>query len=56
MLELVHAAATVYALEGGPWTVSLAFRGDVLPMPEIGVQVPLDELYIGLDLDEPSTA
>jgi Uma2 family endonuclease len=55
MLEQVRAAATVYAREGDAWTVSLAFRGDVLSVPEIGVEVPLDELYIGLDLGEAST-
>jgi len=53
MLEQVRAAATVYAREGGTWTVTLLFRGDALSMPEIGVEIPLDELYTGLDLDEP---
>ena len=56
MLEQVRVAATVYAREGSAWTVSLAFRGDVLPMPEIGVELPLDELYAGLDLAEPPAA
>ncbi len=56
MLEQVRAAATVYAREGSAWTVTLAFRGDVLPMPEIGVEVPLDELYAGLDFGEPPAA
>ena len=56
MLEQVRVAATVYAREGSAWTVSLAFRGDVLPMPEIGVELPLDELYAGLDLGEPPAA
>ena len=53
MLEQVRAAATVYAREGGTWIVTLLFRGDALSMPEIGVEIPLDELYTGLDLDEP---
>ena len=58
MLEQVRAAATVYAREGSAWTVTLAFRGDVLSMPEIGVEVPLDEFYAGLDFDfgEPPAA
>ena len=56
MLEQARAAATVYAREGDAWTVTLLFRGDVLSMPEIGVEVPLDELYAGLDLDEPPAA
>ena len=55
MLEQVRAAATVYARAGDTWTVSLAFRGDVPTMPEIGIELPLDELYVGLDLDEPPT-
>jgi Uma2 family endonuclease len=56
MLEQVRAAATVYAREGSAWTVTLAFRGDVLSMPEIGVEVPLDEFYAGLDFGEPPAA
>jgi hypothetical protein len=28
----------------------------VLSMPEIGVEIPLDELYAGLDLGEPPAA
>jgi hypothetical protein len=36
--------------------VSLAFRGDVLPMPEIGAESPLEDLYAGLDLGEPPAA
>lgn len=56
MLEQARVAATVYAREGDAWTVTLLFRGDALSMPEIGVEVPLDELYAGLDLDGPPTA
>ena len=56
MIEQVRAAATVYAREGESWSVSLFFRGDILPMPEIGAEIPLDELYAGLVLDEPPTA
>lgn len=56
MLEQARPAATVYAREGDAWTVSLAFAGDALPMPEIGVELPLDELYAGLEFGEPPAA
>ena len=52
MLEQGRAMATVYARSGDVWTVSLAFAGEVLPMPEIGVELPIDELYDGLDFGE----
>ena len=56
MLEQARPAATVYAREGDTWTAVLLFRGDTLAMPEIGVEIPLDELYAGLDLGEPPTS
>lgn len=45
-----------FAREGDTWTVGLLFRGDVLSVPEIGIEIPLDELCAGLDLDEPPAA
>jgi Putative restriction endonuclease/Transposase DNA-binding len=56
MLEQVRAAATFCARQGDTWTVSLLFRGDTLSVPEIGAEIPLDELYLGLELDEPAAA
>jgi Uma2 family endonuclease len=56
MLEQARAAGTVYARAGETWTVTLLFRGDTLSMPEIGAEIPLDELYAGLNLKEPPAA
>ncbi|HKM62980.1 MAG TPA: Uma2 family endonuclease [Acidisphaera sp.] len=50
LLEEDHVAAVVYARQGEVW-VATALTGDaVLDMPEIGIAVPLPELYEGLDL------
>jgi Uma2 family endonuclease len=52
MLEQDSQVATVFAREGGRWVGTL-FTGDaVLAMPEIGVDLPLAELYEGLDLSQ----
>jgi len=50
LLEQDHVAAVVYARQGEAW-VATALTGEaVLEMPEIGISVPLPELYEGLDL------
>jgi Uma2 family endonuclease len=50
LLEQDHVGAVVYARQGSAW-VAEALTGDaVLEMPEIGIAVPLPELYEGLDL------
>jgi Uma2 family endonuclease len=54
MLEQDSQAATVFAREDDRW-VGLLLTGDaVLAMPEIDIEVPLGELYEGLDLSQPS--
>jgi Uma2 family endonuclease len=50
MLEQDSQAATVFAREGDRWVGSLLTGEAVLSMPEIGIEVPLAELYDGLDL------
>jgi Uma2 family endonuclease len=53
MLEQDRVAATVFSRAGDDW-VGHVFVGDViLAMPEIGIEVPLVELYEGLVFDEP---
>jgi Uma2 family endonuclease len=52
MLEQDSQAATVFAREGERWVGSLLTGDAVLSMPEIAVEVPLAELYEGLDLAE----
>jgi Uma2 family endonuclease len=56
MLEQDSQAATVFAREGERWVGSLLTGDVVLAMPEIGIEVPLAELYEGLDLSQPSSA
>jgi Uma2 family endonuclease len=52
MLEQDRQAATVFAREGDDW-VGHVVSGDVtLAMPEIGVELPLAELYEGVAFPE----
>jgi Uma2 family endonuclease len=56
-LEQDSQAATVFAGEGDRWVGSLLTGDAVRAMPEIGIEVPLAELYEGLDLSQsPSEA
>lgn len=48
MLEQDEPAATVLAREGDRWVGTLVTGDAVLRMPEIGVEVPLAEVYEGL--------
>lgn len=48
MLEQDRVGATVYTRAGDRWTFDILPEGAVLAMPEIGVEVPLAELYEGL--------
>jgi Uma2 family endonuclease len=51
MLEQDRIAATVFSRAGDDW-VGHVFVGDaILSMPEIGIEVPLPELYEGLVFD-----
>ncbi|MGH6797941.1 MAG: Uma2 family endonuclease [Roseiarcus sp.] len=59
MLEQDRLGATVYSRVGEGWTFDILSDGAVLSMPEIGVELPLAELYEGLvfepqnDADDP---
>ena len=53
MLEQDSQAATVFAREGERWVGSLLTGDAMLSMPEIGIEVPLAELYEGLDFTQP---
>lgn len=53
MLAQDRVAATVFAREGGDWIGRVLAEGDTLVMPEIGIEVPLAELYADLDLSRP---
>jgi Uma2 family endonuclease len=48
MLEQDRMGATVYARSGDVWTHEILIEGSVLDLPEIGVALPLAELYAGI--------
>jgi Uma2 family endonuclease len=50
MLEQDRIAATVFARAGQDWVGHILLDDAVLAMPEIGIEVPLAELYDGIDL------
>ncbi len=54
ILEHSGAALTVFARPDGDadWTARPLTAEDVLPMPEIGIEVPVAEFYEGIDLPE----
>jgi hypothetical protein len=39
---------------GQSWTVTTVMADDLLPLPEIGVEVPVAELYEGVDFPPPA--
>ena len=51
MLEQDRIAATVFARAGEDWVGHVLTGDEVLRMPEIGVELPLSELYEGVDLE-----
>ncbi|MEO8715339.1 MAG: Uma2 family endonuclease [Acetobacteraceae bacterium] len=52
MLEQSRAVATMFERVDGDW-IGHVVRGDaVLPMPEIGIEVPLAELYEAVEFPE----
>lgn len=53
ILEQTHAAAIVFARRNEDWISEILAGGDaVLRLPEIGIEVPLAELYAGVGLTE----
>jgi Uma2 family endonuclease len=51
MIEQDRIGATVYVRAGDSWTFAILSNDAVLSMPEIGVELPLAELYDGLVFD-----
>jgi Uma2 family endonuclease len=49
MLEQDRIAATVFSRAGDDWIGHVLKEGATLHMPEIGIELPLAELYEGLD-------
>lgn len=48
MLEQDRIGATVYTRSGDGWTHEILIDGSLLDLPEIGVALPLAELYAGI--------
>ena len=48
MLERDSVNAAVYARSGEPWTHEILIADSILSFPEIGVELPLAELYEGI--------
>ena len=55
MLAQDRRQATVFARSGGDWVGHIVSAGETLDMPEIGISVPLAELYEGVALPPPDT-
>jgi Uma2 family endonuclease len=56
MLEQDSVGATVYARSGAVWTLEILIADAILSLPEIGVELPLAELYEGLVFETPEGA
>jgi Uma2 family endonuclease len=54
ILEQTSVGATVFARLGEIWTATALTEQDTVVMPEIGIELPLAECYLGLDLSAPS--
>ena len=54
ILEQTSIAATVFARLGEIWTATALTEQDTVVMPEIGIELPLAECYLGLDLSAPT--
>jgi Uma2 family endonuclease len=49
ILEQKSVGAAVFARKDGDWIATALTEEDTLAMPEIGIEVPLSELYVGLN-------
>ena len=56
MLEQTRQAATVFTHTDGGWAGHLVKGDKMLSLPEIGVELPLAELYDGIELPEGDAA
>jgi Uma2 family endonuclease len=53
ILEQDAIGATVYVRDGDRMVVETVARGDTLRLPEIEVEIPLDDIYRGLEPEQP---
>jgi Uma2 family endonuclease len=52
ILEQNHAGAQVFRRRGEDWLAETIKDDDILHMPEIGIEIPLAEIYADVALDE----
>ncbi len=52
ILEQTHAGAQVFSRRGADWIVETIKDDDVLHLPEIGIEIPLAEIYADVALAE----
>ena len=51
ILEQDSIAATVFSRMGADWIARALTEGDVLRMPEIGIELGLAEIYVDVEFD-----
>jgi hypothetical protein len=56
MLEQNTVAATEYVRKGSDLVVETLTADDTLRMPEIGIEMPMAEFYVGIDLSDEAAA
>lgn len=54
ILQKTHRGAIVFSRKGEDWTAEIVGEGGMLRLSEVGIEFPLAEAYLGLDL--PSAA
>jgi Uma2 family endonuclease len=52
IFEQNHAGAQVFRRRGEDWLAETIKDDDILPLPEIGIEIPLAEIYADVALDE----
>jgi len=50
ILQQTHAGAIVFARKGEDWITEIVNDKGVLHMPEIGIEIPMTEIYADIDL------
>jgi Uma2 family endonuclease len=57
LLEQTSAGATVFEKQDGAseWTAGVAIAGETLRLPELGIEIPIDEFYEGVALADAPT-
>jgi Uma2 family endonuclease len=56
IVEQKSIGLSVFTRRDGDWIATALTEGDILRMPEIDVEIPVEELYAGLDYPTPADA